>query len=331
MSKFTNNQAVTSNLYQKTRIYKDVTHLSYYFQKNGKVKKKFKPVDIDGCRYRQNLETGEITCYSKKDIINTTNCSMRRTKISINELLLMNDFDWFWTLTFDKSRIDRTNDEAVFECYKKYIDNLNHKFKTFRYICFPERHKDKCIHFHLLVGGITAKQMGLVNSGKVCCSWATFKDKVASREYFERTKHLHEHELKETDGEPIYNVTTFAYGFTTVSRIVSRERCNSYVKKYVEKDLGTTGVFKKRFYYSQNLEVPVEVKELIGAGFDNPIALDKYDELMKNPLITNAKYEPYFSDYNVLQVTIGNDIKKLIDNGIVPLSQEEIEKLGDIF
>lgn len=60
MSKFINNQAVTSNLYQKTRIYKDVTHLSYYFQKNGKVTKKFKPVDIDGCRYRQNLETNDI-------------------------------------------------------------------------------------------------------------------------------------------------------------------------------------------------------------------------------------------------------------------------------
>ena len=49
----------------------------------------------------------------------------------MNTLLAMNDFDWFWTLTFDKEKIDRTDDQAVFNCYKKYINNLKHKYPNF--------------------------------------------------------------------------------------------------------------------------------------------------------------------------------------------------------
>ena len=95
-------------------------------------------------------------------------------------LLEMNDFDWFATLTFDKEKIDRTNDELVYHAYKKYIDNTKQRFPSFRYLTVLERHEDGCIHFHLLIGGLTTKQLGLVNSGKVCCSWAYYKNKIAS-------------------------------------------------------------------------------------------------------------------------------------------------------
>lgn len=191
------------------------------------------------------------------------------------------------------TKIDRTNDEAVFNCYKKYIKNLIRQYPNFKYICVPERHEDGCFHFHLLTAGITAKQMGLVNSGKVCCSWATKKNGIASKEYFEKTKEDHLDDLKETDGEPIYNVTNFIYGYTTVSRIVSRERCNSYVKKYVEKAFGCTDTFKKRFYYSKNLEVPEVVKKLVGSGFTEPKKLSEMEEMQLNELLLNSKNNPF--------------------------------------
>lgn len=152
---------------------------------------------------------------------------------------------------------------------------------------------------------------------------------LCSREYFEKTKHLYE--LKKTDGEPIYNITTFAYGYTTVSRICSRERCNSYVKKYVEKALGSTEVFKKRFYYSSNLNVPEVVKKLIGADFETPKDIDKISFLQNNIFIKNAKGEPYVSDYNVMQVRIDNYLKDCIDKGLIPLSEKEILELGEVF
>ena len=330
--------SLTYNLYSTERRYKDETLISYYFQPNRKIIKRFEPIDINGERLRLDTQTGEILNYTRELVETSKGASVRRTKILINMLLAMNDFDWFWTLTFDKDKIDRYDDKQVFDCYTKYIDNLKHKYPNFKYVCFPERHKDEdnCLHFHLVTGGITAKEMGLVNSGKVCCHWAEkwkngkkVKTGNCSREYFEKTKHLHE--LKDTDGEPIYNITTFAYGYTTVSRICSKERCNTYVKKYVEKDIGSTEVFKKRFYCSSNLNVPGVVKRLVGTDFDTPNDIDILSYLKNNALIKNAKGQPYVSDYGVLQVKIDNAIKDCIDKGLISLTEKEILELGEIF
>ena len=318
------------NLFQKDRIYRDKTLTSLYFKSNKEqVDKKSRPIDIDGIRYKLDLETGEIDTYTKREVLNSMNASLRRTKIAMNMLLEMNDFDWFATLTFDKEKIDRSNDEAVFNAYIKYINNTKKQFPSLGYMCIPERHEDNCIHFHLLINGMTPKQLGLVNSGKVCCSWAILKNKVASKEYFERTKN--EHELTDTDGLPIYNVTTFPYGYTTVTRIASRERCNSYVKKYVEKALGSTEIFKKRFYYSSNLNVPSIVERFVGADFKTPRELINLMFVKDNPHLQNAEYVNYNKDHNVLQFWEDNKTKNYIDNGFIPLSQKEIEETGGIF
>lgn len=317
-------------LFQKDRIYREKTLSTLYFKSNKQqVEKKSCPIDIDGVRFKLDKESGEIDYYSKSEVLNSMHASLRRTKIAMNMLLEMNDFDWFLTLTFDKAKIDRTDDKQVFEAYQKYINNIKKQFPTLGYMCFPERHEDNCIHFHLVVNGITPKQLGLVNSGKVCCSWAKHTNKIASKEFCERTKHEHLEELKETDGLVVYNVTSFALGFTTATRIASRERCNSYVKKYVEKALGSTEIFKKRFYYSSNLNVPNIVERLVGADFETPKNL--MNLLDDNPHLRNAEFVNYNAEHRVLQFWEDNETKKCIDNGFVPLSQKEIEELGEIF
>ena len=317
------------SLFKKDRVFRNKTLTSIYYKSNKQVVKKSCPIDIDGIRYKVNLETGEIDTYKKSEVLNSMNASIRRTKILMNMLLEMNDFDWFATLTFDKDKIDRTNDGAVFNAYQKYINNMKHQCPSIRYMCVPERHEDNCIHFHLLLGGVSTKQLGLVNSGKVCCSWAYYKNKICSKEYFERTKH--EHELTDTDGLPVYNVTTFPYGYTTVTRIASRERCNSYVKKYIEKSLGSTDIFKKRFYYSSNLNVPNIVERLIGADFEVPKNIKDLSFIKNDLHIQNADFVKYNEDYNVLQYWEDNSTKQCIDDGLIPLSSKEYEELGDIF
>ncbi len=316
-------------LFQKDRVYRDKTLTSLYFKSNKEqVEKKSQPYDIDGIRYKLDLETGEILTYKKSEVQNSMACSLRRTKILMNMLLEMNDFDWFATLTFDKEKIDRTNDELVYSAYVKYINNIKHQYPSFRYLTVLERHEDGCIHFHLLIGGLTTKQLGLVNSGKVCCSWAYYKNKIASREFFERTKG--EHELTDTDGLAVYNVTSFPYGLTTVTRIASRERCNSYVKKYINKDIGkSTEIFKKRFFYSKNLNRPAVMDRLIGADFDTPKNIKNI--MSNNPHFQNAVFTNYNEEHNILQYWEDNSVKNCIDKGFIPLSQKEIEELGDIF
>lgn len=317
-------------LFQKDRIYRDKTLTSLYFQSNKEqVEKKSQPIDIDGIRYKLDLLTGEIDTYTKREVLNSMGASLRRTKILMNMLLEMNDFDWFGTLTFDKDKINRYDDKEVFIAYKKYIDNIKHQFPSLKYLCVPERHEDNCIHFHLLIGGITVKQLGLVNSGKVCCSWAYYKNKISSKEYFEKTKS--EHELTDTDGLAVYNITTFPYGYTTVTRIVSRERCNSYVKKYIEKALGSTEIFKKRFYYSSNLNVPTIVERLVGADFETPKEITKIKFIYSNLHLQNADYVNYNKEHNVLQFWESNNTKQLIDDGCVLLSKQQLDELEEIF
>ena len=312
------------HLFQKDRIYREKTLSTLYFKSTKKQEeKKSQPIDINGVRYKLDLENGEIKHYKKSEVLNSMKSSLRRTKILMNMLLEMNDFDWFATLTFDKEKIDRTNDEIVYEAYKKYINNTKHRFPNLRYLTVIERHEDGCIHFHMLIGGMTTKQLGLVNSGKVCCSWAYNKNKVASKEYFERTKH--EHELTETDGLSIYNVTTFPYGFTTVTRIASRERCNTYVKKYINKDIGkSTEIFKKRFFYSRNLNVPAIVDRLIGADFETPTNIKNYMSFY--PHLQNASSVQFSEKHNVLQFWEDNQTKELIEKGFVPVQLENEEK-----
>lgn len=331
-----NRNSNTYSLCSTERRFKDNTLISYYFKPNKKIIKKCSPIDIDGERYRFYHETGEIENYTKKDILACRDVSVRRTRIAMNMLLMMNDFEWFWTLTFDKEKIDRTNDKQVFNCYKKYINNIKHKYSTFKYMCFPERHEDNCVHFHLLVAGLSPKQMGLVNSGKVCCHWAMKKtDKnfeklgYCSKEFYEKTKD--QHELTETDGEPIYNISNFAYGFTTVSRICSRERCNSYVKKYVDKALGSTEIFKKRFYYSSNLNIPSVVKHIISPDFEKIEKIDKLDYIKQNNYVEYSSSQYMNEDYNVLQVKIENRTKDLLDCGFAILTNKQTKNLDDIF
>lgn len=325
----------TYYLFKKERVFFDKTLTTFYFKSNKQVVKKSRPIDIDGIRFKLDLESGELLNYRKSEVNTSMNASIKRTRILLNMLLEMNDFDWFCTLTFDKEKIDRTNDLAVFNCYEKYINNIKKQFPSLRYICVPERHEKKageekgCLHFHLLIGGLTFKQLGLENSGKVCCSWARWKEKICSRDYFERTKN--EHELTVTDGLPVYNVTSFAYGFTTASKIASRERCNSYIKTYVDKALGiSTDIFKKRFYYSSNLKVPAIVERLIGADFKTPETITELNCVKDNFHVEKALSKKYYKDYNIFQFWEDNSVKQNIDRGLISLSEEEINILGGI-
>lgn len=117
-----NEMPATYNLFRKQRIYRNETLISYYFKSNKPIVKKFAPVDVNGERMQLNKLTGEVDYYKKQAIIDSKEASLRRTNILVDMLLEMNDFDWFLTLTFDSEKIDRTDNNQVFECYKMMIN-----------------------------------------------------------------------------------------------------------------------------------------------------------------------------------------------------------------
>lgn len=303
------------DLKMKSREYRDKTLYSVYYKPREKPERKFKPIDIDGYRYRMNLETGEITLYSRDLTQLSKMSSVKRSRIYLDMLLEMNDFNCFVTLTFDKLRVERSNSIKVYDAYSKFIFGIKKKYPWCRYITVAERHKDGCYHFHLLMGGLTVQEMGLVKTDKVCCHWAR-KNGICSKEYFELTKDRYT--LEETDGIQLYNMTIFPYGFSTVSLIQSRERCNAYVKKYIDKNFGSTEDFKKRFFYSSNLKFPkIEdrtinsskvIKDISKLGVINNSALYEYSEMQR-----------YNKDFNTLQFWVDNEYKSALEKDLIPM------------
>lgn len=143
-----------------------------------------------------------------------------RTKIK--DYCLSNDFNYFWTLTFSE---DRYNDSFAYEKLSKWLKKMKRKYGHFQYIFIPERHRDGAIHFH----GVTCDFSGsIVDSG---------------------VKHR---------GHIVYNATDWNYGYSTLSKIRNRQKCASYVTKYVTKDLLNTPVLKgkKKYWSSKGLLLP---------------------------------------------------------------------------
>ena len=309
-------------LFEKEEKRRSFTNISLYYVKQNNRIKTCGPVDINGVRHRLDYLTGELRLYTRKEYALNSYNSVERTRRMLGMLLDMNDFDWFCTLTFDNQKIKRHSDEDVYNAYVRFIHNIKMQFPTLRYITVIERHDDeeRTIHFHMVIGGVSWQKLGLVNSGKVCCHWATEKNGICSKAYYNRTKHLHEE--KDTDGLTVYNITSFIYGYTTATRIVSRERCNSYIKKYIDKALGSTDVFKKRFYYSSNLNVPDIVRRCIGADFDMPDNRVLQEEMLKSDYFRNSESSIYFDNYNIGMCKIDNALKQNIDNGLLPISEE---------
>lgn len=320
---------------KKEQVYQDYTVITYYSKPRVQAVKKYMPIidASDGFLKRLNLETGEIELYTRKMVNASRYASINRSRIKLIQLLDCNAFDWFVTLTFDKDKVDRLNEDSVVCEYQNFVKRLQYVRPDVRYITVVERHKkDGALHFHMLLGNIGWRQMKLTNSGKVCCHWATRTNCIIDKKRF--LKQCSEHILNITDGATVYNVGIYYSGYSTATIIQDKARTNFYVMKYIEKSLGTTSKFKNRFYYSRNLELP---KEKYTLYFEN------YNQEEKGYRIKNVndilslvrKYNWYYLDssmtvsqneeIDIVQCKVNNEIKELLDRGLIPLEDDELD------
>lgn len=146
-----------------------------------------------------------------------------------------NEFDHFWTLTFDPKMCGKDNDYRFTEMadwLRKERKRAKRQGKEFRYIFVPEFHTGSgenggTIHWHGVTGGYCPR---LVDSGK------KFK------------------------GSKVYNCETWAYGFTNVQKVRSKIKVANYITKYITKDFINSPVRKgkKKYWSSKNLTLPSE-------------------------------------------------------------------------
>ncbi|MEG1751819.1 MAG: hypothetical protein RR247_01990 [Clostridia bacterium] len=315
------NKQKTFSLVKKTTFYNDDVLTSIYFKNNFLPVKKCGPIILGGYKLKLDFESGAIKPYAREDCDSCLGASIRRTKILLTGLLESNTFDYFLTLTFNGSKVERENPAVVFEKYRKYVKFLKQKFPSLAYVTVHEEHHDEngCIHFHILLklNGVSLKDLQFVKTNKVCCHWATIKNNLCSREYFEKTKH--DYTLKETDGLPVYNVNSFIYGFTTATRIANTKACNEYVKKYLDKAFAYLDVFGKRFFYTKNLNLPNSYDELLGADFISQFSLEtnknfKYENVYDIDKVDEKVYKKYNKKYNVFQARMSKETFNIYKN-----------------
>lgn len=181
-------------IFSDSQIHSTRTFIYQYNDKN------FRIVKIKNCRNPGFEEIGEIKdrYFSSEEEIQRI--SLSRTKKSIRELALCNNFEYFVTLTVNKNYCDRYDLEICEENLKKLFKKYKRKNPDFFYLFIAEQHKDGAFHFHGLVRGMNSDD------------FYTNTNNFLSSHFFDEL------------------------GFNSFSKIKNYEKTCNYITKYITKD-----------------------------------------------------------------------------------------------
>ncbi|NLZ55007.1 MAG: hypothetical protein GX892_18040, partial [Thermoanaerobacteraceae bacterium] len=86
--------------------------------------------------------------------------SISRSRSTIFEYSMCNEFEYFVTLTLDKKKYDRYDLDAYIKDLGQYIRNLRRKYKAdIQYLLIPELHKDGAWHLHGLIKNLPSDDL----------------------------------------------------------------------------------------------------------------------------------------------------------------------------
>lgn len=155
-------------------------------------------------------------------------CNLRRAKSKVLEYCLCNEFDYFVTLTIDKSKYDRYDFPKYYKALSKFLNNYNTNNNTkVQYVLIPEQHKDGAWHMHGLIRGILPKH--LKTNEKGCLDWTSYHKK---------------------------------FGYISLSVIKDRNKVASYVTKYITKQMAENNreLNTHLYYASKKLNTSWELR-----------------------------------------------------------------------
>lgn len=170
--------------------------------------------------------------------------NLSRTRNTIFELAMCNEWDYFCTFTLDKNKYNRFDLSKFRTDFTQMIRNLRRKYDCdISYLLIPERHKDGAWHMHGFISGIPEEEL----------------KKFALSEKL--PKYIH-NKLK--GGFDVYEWKSYRkkFGFCDLERIRDKNKCSSYVTKYITKDLleSVSELNHKSYYCSQGLNRAIEIK-----------------------------------------------------------------------
>lgn len=171
--------------------------------------------------------------------------ALRRARRRVQDLALSNTFDYFVTLTLDKTRVDRYDADAVGAKLRRWLSNQVQRHGL-RYILVPELHRDGAIHFH----GFFNDALPVVDSGRMTNAPGHGRP-VKPRSAAQRARWI------DAGARPVFNLPGWSLGFTTAVELYgSYPAAVGYVCKYIAKDSRKVG--GRWFYHGGGLAEPVD-------------------------------------------------------------------------
>lgn len=209
--------------------------------------------------------------------------SMHRTRQKVFDYALANNFEYFATFTFDKTKVnDRYNLDLLSKQLTVFFNNFKKRQASeLQYLIIPEQHKNGAWHLHSLIKGLPIDELTFYK-----------KDKY---------------------GNDLYNwdrfTTKFGYNlFLSLERIPFNDliKVYGYIVKYITKDLCEFRTNKKRYWCSRGLQIPTKTQYLL----DNE-NLEHYQYILcsDNNMI-------YHNTYNIKD-KITNDIINIVKEYVI--------------
>lgn len=169
---------------------------------------------------QSKIENNNTATLSQRDKDLRLSQSVSRTKSTIFELAMCNEFTHFCTFTQDKNKVADRYDLPTFQkTISRYIRNQNRgRESKIEYLLIPEQHKNGAWHMHGLIKGLTDADLREF----------TLNDRLPNKIRAA---------LKE--GKKIYNWEKIAkkFGYFTASPIESHIACGKYITKYITKEI----------------------------------------------------------------------------------------------
>lgn len=165
--------------------------------------------------------------------------SLSRTRATIFELAMCNEWEWFVTLTIDPKQFDREDLNKYKKKLSVWIKNYNRLHGTkIKYLLIPELHSDgKSWHMHGLVMELPETHLTEFEDDETLPLTILIEIKRGNKVY----------------DWPAYRK---AFGYITITKIRDAESVSKYITKYITKDLGKSKIeLNNHLYYcSQGLK-----------------------------------------------------------------------------
>ena len=179
--------------------------------------------------------------------------SIYRARSRVKELALCQKWEYFATFTLAEEKQDRFDIKQYVKDLGNWIGNYRKKYNcNFQYLIIPEQHKNGAWHAHGLLRNIAPESLTVNKNG--------YLDLPYYRNRF---------------------------GYISLSKVKSHERCARYVAKYIAKDSESTARALEKgahmFYSSRGLKGKetlwvVDLPQHITGGFKNEFGIFKWTD-----------------------------------------------------